>query len=254
MYPLRFLHIPKTAGTTFTAILRDQYFWGNIFSFTGNPEPDKKRYESLSEFEKDNIVLFTGHAPIVSGIKAADDATMITFIRDPLSRVKSFCQHVYEGKSRHLISAYPSDSFSLDDFLESGDMELSNLQTRMLAYDGRSPWSIEDMSTSQARDVALDNLFNRIYLFGLQELFDESLIIFSSYLNWKLSVYSPANKKNPDKLLQFEKRHIERILELNSIDIEVYRLAKVRFMNMLSSEAFDEAKLKNFWARSGINS
>lgn len=136
MQPLRFLHIPKTAGTTLLSILRRQYFGKKSFAFTGDITSDTKRFEALSEHDKENVMLFTGHAPIVTGIEKADNATTVTFLRDPISRVKSFCQHVAEGKSPYLIDDFSSETFSLDNFLESGNEELSNLQTKMLICDG----------------------------------------------------------------------------------------------------------------------
>lgn len=190
--------------------------------------------------------MFTGHAPIVTGIKEADDATTITMLRDPIDRVKSFCQHVSEGRSPYLIDNFPPQSFKLDSFLESGNKELMNLQTKMLVCrrDGTFPETIENMSALEARDIALDNLFNKISHFGLQEYFDESLIIFSLALKWKMPVYASLNRKYTSPPIRFEKRHLERIAELNAIDIEVYRFAKERFNNVLSSAAFDEVKLK----------
>lgn len=232
MKSLRFLHIPKTAGSTFTALLHHQYFEENTFSFTGNLTLDIKRFEALSEPVRKKIALFTGHAPILTGIKEADNAVTITFLRDPISRVKSFCQHVSEGKSRYLINNFPPASFNLDRFLESGNGELSNLQTKMLI--NSSPSFAENLSTTGAIDLALDNLFNKIAYYGIQEYFDESLAIFSSALNWNISEYASLNIRNTHNLIQFEERHIERIATLNAIDLEVYKHAKKRFIGMIA--------------------
>ncbi|MDU9047283.1 MAG: sulfotransferase family 2 domain-containing protein [Candidatus Electrothrix sp. Rat3] len=248
MKPLRFMHIPKTAGTTFTCILKRQYFRKKSFHFIGDITSDIEKFKSLSKSDRENVVLFTGHESFMTGINRIDTATTITFLRDPVSRVKSFCQHVSEGKSPNLINDFPPESFNLDAFLESGNGELSNLQTKMLINYGRCapPLLLENMSASEAKDLALDNLLNKISLFGLQEYFDESLIVFLLALNWRMPLYSSRNKKNPRKLIQFEKHHVKRIAELNSTDMEVYRLAKKRFKGLLESEAFDKKKLKRF--------
>jgi hypothetical protein len=243
--PLRFLHIPKTAGTTFLSILRRQYFGKKIFAFSGDIASDIKRFEALSEHDKTNVKLFTGHAPIVSGVKRADNATIITFLRDPINRVKSFCQHVAEGKSLYLIDEFPPETFSLDNFLKSGNEELSNFQTKMLVCDG-SYTLPDNMSDREAADLALDNLLNKISYFGLQEYFDESLNVFSSALHWRMPIYASKNKKNINKSIQFEKRHLEKIAALNAIDLAVYKSAKEHFVRLLNSVAFDEAKLKWF--------
>ncbi|MBV6518771.1 MAG: hypothetical protein HCAMLNBO_01507 [Candidatus Brocadia fulgida] len=243
--PLRFLHIPKTAGTTFLSILRRQYFGKKSFAFTGDVASDIKRFEALSERDKTKVMLFAGHAPIVSGVKMADNATTITFLRDPINRIKSFCQHVAEGKSLYLIDEYPPETFNLDSFLESGNEELSNFQTKMLI--GNGSYALPDnMSDRKAADLALDNLFNKISYFGLQEYFDESLMVFSSALHWRMPIYASKNKKNIRKGIQFEKHHLEKIAALNAIDLAVYRSAKEYFVRMLNGVTFDEAKLKWF--------
>ncbi|MCI5162185.1 MAG: hypothetical protein D3917_09230 [Candidatus Electrothrix sp. AX5] len=72
------------------------------------------------------------------------------------------------------------------------------------------------------------------------------MIVFLLALNWRMPLYSSKNKKNTSKLIQFEKHHIKRIAELNSTDMEVYRLAKEQFACLLDSEAFDKEKLKRF--------
>lgn len=246
MNPLRFLHIPKTAGSTFTDILYREYSAKKIFSFASGFVADRERFQAMSETDKANVALFVGHAPIGTGIREADEATTITFLRDPILRAKSFCQHVSEGKSPHLVRDFPPKRFDLDRFLDSGNGELTNLQTKMLVCRrvGSSSGTIDNMSAAEARDAALDNLYNKIAHFGLQEYFDESLIIFSSAFDWKIPVYHSLNKNNSGNLLRFEKRHLDRLAELNAIDIEVYSCAKERFMNVLGSSDFDEARLR----------
>ena len=132
--------------------------------------------------------------------------------------------------------------------MESGNEELSNVQAKMLINTGSCTSSslIDSMPVSKAADLALNNLFGRISFYGIQEYFDESLIIFSSSLNWKLPLYVRLNKKNAFKQLKFENRHLQRIEELNPVSIEVYKRAKERFVKMMSSDVFEEAQLKRF--------
>jgi len=135
--------------------------------------------------------------------------------------------------------------FNLDRFLESGNAELFNFQTRMLVNDSRSG-SFKNMSASDAKDAALDNLFNKISLYGLQEYFDESLMIFCSSFDWRMPFYTSINRKNTRNLIQFDKYQIERIADMNAIDLEVYKSAKEKFLHVLGTAAFDKPKLKRF--------
>ncbi|MCD4750116.1 MAG: sulfotransferase family protein [Thermoanaerobaculales bacterium] len=248
MKPLRFLHIPKTAGSTLIYILQRQFSGEIEFVFHGDIVSDTEKFDALSENDRGNVMLFTGHAPIRTGIKRADNATTITLLRDPISRVKSFCQHVSEGKSPYISDDFPSGIFCLDDLLESGNEELSNLQTKMLINHGScaSPRLLDTMPPSEAIASATDNLFNSVSHFGLLEYFDESMIIFSSGLKWKMPFYVSQNRKDKCKLVQFEQRHLRRIMELNFIDLEVYGIAKERFISMLETDEFDQKKLLRF--------
>ena len=181
MKKLRFLHIPKTAGTTFIQLLNDIYLKKNSFQFSGDFKSDLKRFDLLSESEKDEIDIYYGHAPIYTGNKSIDVVERITFLRDPVNRVKSFCQHVYEGKSEYLKTRFPKESFDLDVFLNSRVLELHNLQTKMLLNTGASATTIK-VPRCDAVNLAFDNLTNKTSMYGLLEYFDESLMLFMMIL------------------------------------------------------------------------
>jgi len=220
------------------------------FQFSGSEDLDREKFMALPENEKKKIGLFTGHASFETGIKEADEALTITFLRDPVNRVKSFCQHVFEGKSPHLINDYPPENFNLDAFLDSGNPELFNLQTRILIETSemgtRDPF--KTMTTTEAKDNARENLFTKVFRFGLQEYFAESLLVFAESLNWSIPYYASLNKKRTDKSLKFKNQHIEKIIELNQLDLEIYHLAKKHFMTD-AIYRIDKSKLEKFRSR-----
>jgi len=246
------MHIPKTAGSTFTDVLKRQYFRRGRFEFSGDIAADIERYNRLHEADKDRIGIFYGHAPIATGLDGADDAVIITFLRHPVSRVKSFCQHVSEGKSPQLVDTYPPRSFSLDRFLDSGNEELSNLQTKMLINEGtcESPDIIGSMTETEAVDLAMGNLLNRVTCFGLQEYFDESLLLFKWALNWRIPIYTSRNKKSRDRTIRFESRHITLIEEMNAADLSLYDAAKAQFQKCLQGE---EGMSSSLWRFQRLN-
>jgi len=243
MKPLRFLHVPKTAGSTLNLILHRQYLGKKMFSLTHFEDPTKESFQSRPDRFKNNIMLFFGHAPLVTGIEKADNFTTITLLREPISRVKSFCQHVSEGKSDYLLEQFPPENFNLDKFLQSGDGQLSNFQTKIL-LGNKTYATLENMSAEEATEQAVDKLFNKVSYFGLQEYFDESLVIFSSALEWRLPIYVSKNTKDNNKALKFEERHLKIIKELNAIDLAVYEQAKERFETIIASPEFDQKKLQ----------
>ncbi|HFC31017.1 MAG TPA: hypothetical protein ENJ44_08255 [Oceanospirillales bacterium] len=245
MLPLRFLHIPKTAGTTFAQILEQVYRGEKKFQFTGNSRADIDAFNSMSSIQQQQVKLYTGHAPIHTSIKFIDQCETITLLRDPISRVKSFCQHVSEGKSAYLRMKFPPENFDLDKFLHSEILELHNLQTKMLVNTGASAVNFQ-MPADEALRLALGNLFNHISVFGLLEHFDESLILFKQKFNWDLPTYTISNTKDKDRLLHFEKHHIDRIIAINQLDIELYQRAKIHFEAQINADEFDTKALHRF--------
>jgi hypothetical protein len=229
---LRFLHIPKTAGTTMVHILRAQYRFSGRFEFSGDPEVDACRLAALPERARVRIRLFAGHAPLRTGVETADRCPLITMLREPIARVQSFCRHVSEGKSPYLLERFPPARFDLDEFLWSGNAELSNLQTRML-LNTRScdaPWPAA-LSDQRAAELALENLQCVVRQFGVQEYFDESVQRFSATFGWRHVRYRPRNRARGGRRLVFAPHHLRRIAELNAVDSEVYRLASARFVS-----------------------
>lgn len=228
------MHIPKTAGTTFTQILKNQYEAPSMFQFSGDSDLDLKKLSNISPDQRDLINIYSGHAPLETGVSEIDVLTTVTFLREPISRVQSFCKHVYEGKSPQIMDLLEDKAFDLDEFLNKGFFELHNLQTKMLIHKGNGAAPL-GMSDIEAVNMAVDHLFNKIYSFGIVENFDQSLKLFQAQFNWKKIEYSSVNKSQSSTKLKFEKRHLNRIRELNQLDIEVYQIAKNEFLNRLKS-------------------
>src|SRR5688500_654589 len=248
MNRLRFLHIPKTAGSTFSSILSQEYAQTENFVFSGLADLDRAKFMSLTRSEREKIGLFTGHAPITTGIPEADEAIIITFLRDPISRVKSYCQYVSEGKVPNLRSEFFLESFPLERFLGSENGELSNLQTKMLINHkwNVSSEQIDKMSPAAARDKALENLFGKVSQFGIQEYFNASLLIFKTLLNWLVPSYTSLNQSDPSRLIDFKQPHLDHIAELNSIDIEVYEAANKRLLETLETRNITDRAIREF--------
>lgn len=247
MESVRFLHIPKTAGSTFACILLAQYGRMRFFHFLGEIDRDRRRWHALPDAAKRETRLFLCHSPLVTGIDAADRCRIITLLRNPVNRVKSFCQHVYEGKSPYLRKRFPPYSFSLDDLLDSGEMELDNLQVNMLAGSaGGGTKQLPLAGGADLLDTAWKTLNRRIYCYGLLEQFDATILLFRKRLGWtKNPYYVRINRKRDARRLTFSDRHLERIRELNRLDLTLYERAAARFQE-LAVEAVNTGELRAF--------
>jgi hypothetical protein len=216
-----------------------------MFQFSGDSKADLIRLNELPSENRAKINVYSGHAPIETGINYIDSLDTITFLRDPIARVQSYCRHVFEGKSPQLVNLLPNKKFDLDEFLDKGFFELHNLQTKMLINkgEGASPLKI---SSIEAVNQAVDNLFNKIKAFGIVEYFDDSLFLFQHQFNWKAPYYSIKNKSSNKQVLNFEKHHIKRIIELNQLDIDVYNIAKNKFLSTLDENGIGKLQVSKF--------
>ena len=241
MDKIRFLHIPKTAGFSFTECLSWLYP-GPQFYFRGYLPTDRERYHGLSDKARRNVQLVIGHAPRLTKLANIDELPTITFLRDPIARAKSFCQHVSEGKSPHLREQFPPHQFDLDKFLDSGNGELFNLQTRTLL--GSGSYHLPKDHTSAVVDDALHILDKSLQGFGLVEEFETSLLMFHHTFRWKRwPLYRTLNKQHTTQRLIFRDAHIEKIKLLNQYDTALYDGARQLFYQRVGEAKYlDEAR------------
>ncbi len=252
MARLRFLHIPKSAGTTFSNCLRRIYgahrLKNNIFIFYGDLQKDIQRYRKLSDSERSQIILFSGHAPLITGEAEIDELPTITFLRDPVERVKSFCQAVSEEK----VQGMAWKDFDLDRLLLGDAAWLRNHQTRMLL--GVGGYELPGQDQNSLVEKAVDVIKNRLAGFGITERFEDSIILLSKELGWDACpIYTKLNQKNRSRELGFTDVQLSRIREINMLDIKVYEAALLVFEERINShEAYFDSERNKMRFRQNI--
>jgi hypothetical protein len=228
---LRFLHIPKTAGTTFNSYLKSVNQHAQEFELLSFNDENARNFESTINFSEELLVL--GHAGIHTGISIVDSLPTITFLRDPIQRVTSFCRHVNEGKTPHLKNEFPVGRLDLNKFLESGYIELSNLQTKMLCTD--FDWFRPSEATEDHLIEACRCLSSGLRSFGLTEAFYDSVFFFAMDFGWPLPKYQVQNSSTSVLPLEFKPEHLEKINEINKLDRRLYQFAVERFAEKIAT-------------------
>ncbi|BBL70076.1 hypothetical protein [Methylogaea oryzae] len=243
---LRFLHIPKTAGTSFHDCLQRLYPGGE-FQFTGDLTEDLERWRALSAEQRLDIRLISGHAPYITNEAEIDTVPAITLLRDPIARVRSYCQHVSEGKIASLLTRFPPDDFDLNELLQSdAGSELDNLQTRQLLGIGGLA---EDPDDPAAVYHALEILAD-LTAFGLTERFEQSLMLFRRRLGWTMwPVYRRLNAAAPHQRLRFEPSHEALLRRRNAVDLQLYVMAASLFEQRLAAMVPDLAEQMEAFAK-----
>jgi hypothetical protein len=225
---VRFLHIPKTAGTSVNVFLDRFYPVSAIWVFRNSIplQENIARLRSLDPEARRAIRLFRGHAPLVTGEADVDEARTFTLLREPVQRVKSFCCHIADGKMQDI---FPPEKFHLGEFLDSGYDELENLQTKMLI--GSEQYAaLRREGSAAAFEAALDDAFDKIELTGTQDRYEETLLLATLVFGWPATdIRKKLNVRYRSNSVQFSEAETRKIKELNRWDSLAYKMAGSRF-------------------------
>ncbi|MEM1369968.1 MAG: sulfotransferase family 2 domain-containing protein [Cyanobacteria bacterium P01_H01_bin.15] len=204
-----FMHIPKTAGISFTQILKKSF-------------PDKRFFPShgparlLQDFHSNErqYDIFSGHFFYDIAKNFSEKPITLTFLRSPSARVISH-YYFYKSYPDELISDLPNydreiveltRAFGLKDFLNMGDIRIenafSNLQTRMLANNTGFSVPTEASKLTQLSDLSIQNLRNTDFI-GIVEHFDDSIKLFNKMFSVDAKIKQEplnVNRKKPTKM------------------------------------------------------
>ena len=230
---IRFIHVPKTAGTTVLSILNLQYPLSKKFVFRGR---DSERWGMLSPDLRRRIPVISGHAPLRTGFDDLDLCPSFILLRHPIERAASFCRHILDPKKKHYLREEKGLT-SIDGILDQPDRGLINLQTSMLLLNqdeihSLDPYTFNGMDAPV--DKAFDILAHDLHAFGIQEQFDTSMLLIAHAFRWRYPpIYLNRNISDRSLLIDFTPNQTAKLEQLNALDIELYDRAKRRFCELV---------------------
>lgn len=211
-----FLHIPKTAGTTFRHVLYNSFHPTAIFpnrkelttQFNGKyPEVKKlKNLEIPKLLQKENKII-CGHYPIRITEIFPKNCKILVFYRNPLDRIISQIWHLKTHNSKF-------KNYSIDEIISDRLPFIGNLQANMSG--------IKDANTSGEE---IYNILSKFDFIGNTEKFQDSLDLCNETFGWKLRNIKKENKAKSNYKMIFNEEQIQLIKEYSSLDQKVYRQA-----------------------------
>jgi len=209
-----FLHIPKCAGTSINYALREA-FGEQHFAHAKGPKQglDKELYH-------DDVLFASGHRPFGSNIFYRLDRkpVIMTVLRDPWQRFKSYFHYVRRKKSHALHKKHEGLSeMSPAAFVEAINYraEMSNQQTQYICGSKSNP----------QLDRAKENLEKKIQFFCPVEDLEEMLPRFKSYfqIEFELPHLNTTQYRPTDPDLESLK---EDVMAANAMDVELMAFAR----------------------------
>lgn len=221
---LIFMHIPKTGGMTLKRIIKRQYPDDTILKDI----TDGKIQEFQEKMEERDFKFVFGHLSFGLHLHTSKPCTYITMLREPIDRVISMYYYVLNKEDHPLHDIVKGLSFG--EFLDHPDLKnhTNNMQTKKALGTN----SLITMDLEQAKL----NLLNHFSVIGITEMFDDSIKLMKEKLNWNDISYVRKNQtKSRLSKDQIDQSIINKIIENNELDIQLYKWAKTKLEEDLKS-------------------
>lgn len=247
--PIYFLHIPKTAGTTFNQFLEE-----HVDGYDVCPAHLWHQLVTLPAEEVSSRRLIWGHFYSFLYKHVPDPLRYVVFLRDPIERALSHYGHVVKH-SGHYLHRRAIELGTFNAFLRDPETAttVSNFQLRALALD-LDPQAIARSITAQdLSDLELERRletapFDRplghmletaklrlqqMCFVGITERYEESIELFCRSFGWSRPEAIETHNVNASRLQQGELSHTDLLLlrEMNQADYELYDFAYELFLN-----------------------
>ncbi len=228
---LFFLHIPKTAGTTLHSIIIRNYTKDNLYTWNAIRFPNALL--ELDKNKREKISVFKGHFPYgVHTLLTQQDIAYFTLLRNPTDRVISHYNQLIRSPNHHFYQEWAKHQYTLLQLLENGKLiYLNNMMVRMISGKLNEPW---DEINDAHLHLAIQNLEMHFPIVGIQEQFDEFLLLLCQQYGWRFPYYRKQQvlKKTSASYIPDENTRLA-IKQHNQLDEKLYAYVQERFNKQL---------------------
>jgi hypothetical protein len=219
------IHIPKTAGTSLKSMFARAYPRDTLTDAGNYLRSERGVAAKLKSARLAKGRVTVGHVPYgLAREHLPSETRYVTFLREPVERVLSHYYGHIRRTQRNVRLGVPTAA-SLEEALDMGIPELNNLATRLLCSD---PSPMRDLR-STALEEAESNLRDFAFV-GITERFDESTLLLQRTLKIPAVPYERQHvgvARVQQEDIPAEQR--KRILEMNSLDLQLYELGSTLF-------------------------
>jgi hypothetical protein len=230
-----FLHIPKTAGTSFRHLLRIHFRQRETYP-SQRLIRQRGGYPLLKEAEAffqepgqaARIRLLLGHYPLLARDFLPERPHCMTFLRDPVERSISELYHHYT-KNEH------EQGRSLEEIFQRRKRSMHNSQCRMLYQDRpellrQTPFPMTEPAFQQVKA----NL-QQCEFVGIAERFSDSVSLLRRTFGWGWNLPLRLNQRAKSQLPPVSEALRKEIEQANAWDLELYEFASALFSKRLAA-------------------
>jgi len=229
-----FIHVMKTAGTTFVRQLQQQFPAESIYPSRGmdwTSPTDVEAYiniprlVSLSEARKSQVRVYTGHFPFMVCDLIDPDLVTLTVLRDPVDRTISVLKQVKRREVRFRDASLESiydDRPTFRFLVENHQTKVFSLTPEDNEVAINCGLTIDDLRYAQAQES-----LSRVDVIGFTESYDAFIAAVRARFGWwpaGVDAHTRANVSTED--WDVDPTFRARIAADNAYDIQLYEYAK----------------------------
>lgn len=226
-----FMHIPKTAGTSFRIMLYQVFDQKEILpneedlNLNNNFYPLNIRefIDSCSEVKLNNIQLLVGHYYNQSEKYFKSPPRLILFLRNPLNRAISHLLHLKKHEHKYINTSFENI------YKKRSDM-FYNTQVRFISgCDKPGNFNKNKLEIAKKR-------IEKASFIGITSRFEESIKLLEYTFNWKFKEQSSTKNVNKKYTIEdLSSELIEEIKSVNQLDQQLYEFGVELFEERLAS-------------------
>jgi hypothetical protein len=235
--PIFFIHLPKTAGTSFRMMLFKKVLQSEVYPNIKDITDHGGNYPNLAQARnflqnsfRQETKLLIGHYPYAFKELIPKNFKVITFLREPIDRTISNLQHFKRSRQE-------DQHLSLSAIFDKYQDHLSNFQTRYICdnsmANGMYFYHQKDLN-EQALIQSKINLEN-CDLVGITERFKDSIYLAEQLLGCKLGKPLKKNVNKAGSLYDIEPNLVNKLKPHLELDILLYEHAMKLFETKLKS-------------------